>query len=58
MFVDPKYPSLRHFESKIVDYDESPSECTIFATDASAEQQTTTWLTAREGAYVSAREMR
>ncbi|WP_324760505.1 DUF7511 domain-containing protein [Haloarcula sp. GH36] len=57
MFVDPGYESLRHFESKVVEYDDSLSECTIFATDTGGEQQTTAWLTAREGSYVSACEM-
>lgn len=58
MLVEPGYETLRHFESKIVEYDQSPGECTVFMTDVSAEKQTTAWLTAREGSYVSAREMR
>jgi hypothetical protein len=58
MLIDPEYGNLRHFDSKIVEYDDAKDECTIFATDASEDRQTTAWLSAQEGSYVSAWAMR
>lgn len=58
MLVDPGLGKIQHFDSKVVEYDDSPDECTIFATDESRGRQTTAWLSAKEGSYVPARAMR
>jgi hypothetical protein len=58
MLVDPGLGNLQHFDSKIVEYDDAPDECTIFATDAGRDQQTTAWLSAKEGSYFPARALR
>lgn len=38
--------------SRIVEFEDRPSECTIFPSDASETERLTTWMTAKEGSYV------
>ncbi|WP_422656516.1 DUF7511 domain-containing protein [Natronomonas sp.] len=38
-------------ESVVVDYDDAPSECTIYPADSDIEERTTAWITAKEGSF-------
>lgn len=58
MYVEPAYEGLRHVDAKIAEYEDAPDECTIYATDAETDRRTTTWLSAQEDSYYSARAMR
>jgi hypothetical protein len=58
MQAGPGPTRIGDFEAKIVRYDDAPTECTIFPTDVSERERTTTWLTAREGSYCSLDAMR
>lgn len=41
----------------VVEYDNQPNQCTIFPSDVPERHQTTMWITAFEGAYVSIDDM-
>ncbi|MUV88615.1 hypothetical protein GJ629_00845 [Halapricum sp. CBA1109] len=58
MYVEPAYEGLRNVDAAVVEYEDAPDECTIYATDADADCRTTTWLSAQEGSYCAARAMR
>ena len=46
------------FAAAIVTYEDAPDECTIYPEDVSTGQRQTTWITAKEGSFCSARERR
>ncbi len=39
--------------AEIVEYDDAPSECTIYPDDVTEAQRATTWITARGDAFCS-----
>jgi hypothetical protein len=41
------------FEATVVSYDDAPDECTIYPTDITGDRRTTTWITAKEGSFLS-----
>lgn len=46
------------YMSILEEYDDQPDQCTIFPTDRSDVDRTTTWITAEEGSYVAIRDSR
>lgn len=38
--------------STVVEYDDAPDECTIYPRGVSKMERMTTWISAKEGAYV------
>jgi hypothetical protein len=40
-------------EGTIVRYDDEPDECTLHPAEPTPREYTTTWITAKEGSYVS-----
>jgi hypothetical protein len=57
-FDDETGASLPAYEARVVAYDDEPDECTIFPADADDDELVTTWISAKEGAYVSLEAMR
>lgn len=41
-------------EGTVVRYDDKPDECTLHPSEPTDRECTTTWITAKEGSYVSA----
>jgi hypothetical protein len=50
--------STPRYDAAVVAYDDEPDECTIYPTDASDDELVTTWISAKEGSYVSLEEAR
>ena len=48
----------RRCVARIETYDDAPDECTLYPADATSAELPTTWLSAKEGSYVSLAEMR
>lgn len=44
---------LRPLRATIVEYENSPTECTIHPVDPPSERQSTAWITAKKGSYIS-----
>lgn len=53
MQSNERAPAFESFAAKVVSYDDDPDQCTIFPTDVSEDQRTTTWISAEEGSYCS-----
>lgn len=58
MYVSPTHPHIAPFEATIQQYSDAPDECTIAPLDVPEDRLTTTWLTAKEGSFCSAVDMR
>ncbi|WP_418286686.1 DUF7511 domain-containing protein [Halorubrum sp. DTA46] len=41
-------------QGTVVRYDDRPDECTLHPRDPTDQERTTAWITAKQGAYVSA----
>ncbi|SDY36394.1 hypothetical protein SAMN04487946_11291 [Halobellus clavatus] len=51
-------PTDRRCVARIEEYDDAPDECTLYPADATPSELPTTWISAKEGSYVSLDEMR
>ncbi|MFB6252399.1 MAG: hypothetical protein ABEI27_12080 [Halobellus sp.] len=51
-------PTARRCVARIEEYDDAPDVCTLYPADATPLELPTTWISAKEGSYVSLEEMR
>lgn len=52
--TEREIPWWRMLESTIATYDDQPDECTLHPPEPTDSERTTAWVTAKQGAYVSA----
>lgn len=54
----PDTDRFEAFAAALVTYEDAPDECTIYPEDIPSSQRQTTWITAKEGSFCSAKDAR
>jgi hypothetical protein len=53
MTASKRAPPSEGFEAVVVRYSDAPNECTIYPRDVTQDENTTWWISAREGSFCS-----